>query len=215
MLSQEVRSSVCMRPMCNMQNIFTESSIPLIFLHESIYCSKGSLWEIHTCTIKGLCLPSCQHNQVRTTQIIGIRGQLLLALLQRQEEQGEDRRQREQFWSWEAGRERESGGNAKESESWRMCGIQVDGDGQYIPGNWGKAGTCLFLWALEKRTGILLTTVPEILTLQSAIVGTHLPALQTKHTVAYWWNAGWREGQMASMGRGVALVVKKRESCGK
>lgn len=91
----------------------------------------------------------------------------------------------------------------------------ADGDGvKDIPGNCIKAGTCLFSVALEKKTRISSTTVPEILTLQSTSAWTHLPALQTKHTVAYWWDEGWREGQGASMGRGVARVVKKRESCG-
>lgn len=55
-----------------------------------------------------------------------------------------------------------------------------------ILGNFIKAGTGLFSIALEKKTCISSAMVPEILTLQSTSAWTHPPALQTKHTVAYW-----------------------------
>lgn len=47
MLSQEVRSYICMQLTFNMPNIFTESSSPLIFIHEVLTMAKNSVRDTH------------------------------------------------------------------------------------------------------------------------------------------------------------------------
>lgn len=74
----------------------------------------------------------------------------------------------------------------------------------------------LFLKSSGKGNHILFTRVPEILTLQSTITQTHLPASCTDKTYNLPTSGiQGEEKDRVPMEMGGAPVVKKRETCGR
>lgn len=84
-----------------------------------------------------------------------------------------------------------------------------------IPGTCTKAGTGLFSIALEKKTCISSTTVPDSNSPKHKCLdpSTSL-ANKTYSCLLVRGRVRRRAGSGASMGRGAARAVKKRESCG-